>query len=226
MTSRTPSLALKNLVVRAPSGRVLVSVPELSVAPGETMVIRGPSGAGKSTLLYALAGLIDVADGLVCWGRTEISALPDRARSEFRRSSIGFVFQDHHLFEELSALGNAGLAAAYAPRIDRAAIRAGAQDGLARLGLAEAGHRRIASFSGGERQRVAVARALAGNPAIVLADEPTASLDRDNADALIDDLMSVAGFGDRTLIVVSHDEAFHTRADRVVTLRDGEVVHA
>jgi ABC-type lipoprotein export system ATPase subunit len=116
------------------------------------------------------------------------------------------IFQDFLLFEELGALDNAALAAAFAPRADRGPLRQRAADWLDRLGLGQAGTRRADSFSGGERQRIAVARALSNDPAVILADEPTASLDRASADRLIDDLAALRATG-RTLIAVTHDAA-------------------
>jgi putative ABC transport system ATP-binding protein len=137
---------------------------------------------------------------------------------------MGLVFQDFLLFEELSAAANAALAGAYAPRAARPQLARRVQATLARLGLATGERRTVESFSGGERQRVAVARALANDPAIILADEPTASLDRAAADRLIDDLVALAHEGGKTLITVSHDPALHARMDRLVTIADGRLV--
>ena len=217
-------LSVRGLKVTAPAGRVLVAAGALEIAPGEAVAIKGPSGAGKSTLLYALAGLLP-ARGEIFWGATDIARLRDGARTAFRRRHIGFIFQDHHLFEELSATGNAAMAAAYAPRSERAGIVSSAARQLDRLGLSAIRDRGIATFSGGERQRVAVARALAGDPEIILADEPTASLDRPTADRLIDDLIALAERDGRTLIAVTHDTHFHRRASRVLEVIDG-ALHA
>ncbi|MGX1097770.1 ABC transporter ATP-binding protein [Amorphus sp. MBR-141] len=217
-------LAIDGLTVTGDGNRTILSVGRLRVAAGETIGVRGPSGAGKSTLLHALAGLVTAASGTVRWGETDIAALSDGGRSAFRRDRIGMVFQDYLLFEELTPLANAALAGAYAPRRRRAAIDARACAVLDRLGIGTRGTRSVASFSGGERQRVAVARALATDPAIVLADEPTASLDRAAADALIDDLVRLARDGGTTLIAVSHDPALHARMDRLVDVVDGRLV--
>ena len=217
----TPALTVRDLAVDAPGGRRLLSVPRLDVAPGEAVAIRGPSGAGKSTLLYALAGLVPVADGAVRWGETDLAGMGDRARTAFRRRTFGLVFQDHLLFEELSAGGNAALAAAYAPRAERRAIAARSAAALDRMGV-PGGTRRVTTLSGGERQRVAVARALATDPPVILADEPTAALDRDAADRLVADLMGLAAEG-RTLLIVSHDATVHARVGCVVEIADGRV---
>lgn len=215
-------LSVTDCVVRGNNGRVLLSVPELTLAPGMSLGVQGPSGAGKSTLLFALAGLLDHPIGAVRWGETDVAALSSRARTAFRSAHIGMIFQDFLLFDELGASANASLSAMYAPRAARDGIKTRANTQLARLGL-DATARRVDSFSGGERQRVAVARALANDADILLADEPTASLQRDAADALIDDLLDRVRERGTTLIAVSHDANLLDRMDRVITIRDGRV---
>lgn len=216
-------LKIDDLEVRAASGRVLLSVPRLSLAAGTCLGVKGPSGAGKSTFLFSLAGLGANASGGIVWGGTDLMALSSEARAKFRRHHIGMVFQDFLLFEELSAAANAALPGAYSRRERQAAIARKAGDVLDRLGIAHGG-RTVESFSGGERQRVAIARALAADPEIVLADEPTASLDRKTADALIDDLVRMVREEGKTLIAVSHDPAVYTRMDRVIEIVDGAIV--
>ena len=216
-------LEIDGLIVTGDGRRTILSVDRLALAPGEAIGVRGPSGAGKSTLLYALAGLVPIASGSVCWGEADLAGMTDGARSAFRRDRIGMVFQDYLLFEELTPLANASLASAYAPARARASIGERAGGMLERLGIAPRGGRTVASFSGGERQRVAVARALATDPDIVLADEPTASLDRASADRLIEDLVRLARDGGKTLVAVSHDPALHARMDRVVDVVDGRL---
>jgi putative ABC transport system ATP-binding protein len=214
-------LAIRDLRVTGPSGRVLLSVDALDLAPGSLVGVRGPSGAGKSTLLYALGGLLP-ASGAVHWGETEILSLPEERRTAFRARHIGMVFQDFLLFEELGNTDNAALPAMFAPRARRAETRDAAAANLRHLGL-EPGPRPVASFSGGERQRVGVARALASNAPILLADEPTASLHREAADALIGDLVALTREHGRTLIAVSHDLHLLDRMDRVLWVEDGVV---
>jgi ABC-type lipoprotein export system ATPase subunit len=170
-----------------------------------------------------MAGIIAPTQGCIHWGDTDIAASDERGRSAFRRESVGFIFQEHLLFEELSALDNAAITALYAPRRERRRIRESAKDLLTRLGLSEGAARRSDTFSGGERQRIAAVRALAGAAPVILADEPTASLDRPNADALADDLMRLARDDGRTLIAVSHDPALHERADWMIDVVDGRV---
>lgn len=217
-------LAVTDLDLRGLDGRPLASLTRLNVTAGTSLAIRGPSGAGKSTLLHAFSGLVRPAGGQVLWGDTDLASLSDSARTRFRRENVGLIFQDFLLFEELGALDNAALSAAFAPRTARAALRDRAANWLDRLGLAQTGTRRANSFSGGERQRIAVARALSNDPAVILADEPTASLDRATADRLIDDLVALSQDSGRTLIAVTHDEALASRLDRVLTMADGRVV--
>lgn len=220
----TPDLLVTGLRVASRDGRVLLDVPALHVPPGQSVALRGASGAGKSTLLQVLSGLVRPASGQVVWGGQDIASLGEDARAGFRRVSLGLIFQDCHLFEELSALGNAALASAFAPAADRAAIRQTAADWLTTLGLGQSGPRAVDTFSGGERQRIAVARALAAGPPVILADEPTAALDRANADALGADLVGLAADGGRTLITVTHDATFAARMTRQITLADGRIV--
>jgi len=220
--SLSPCLNVENLSVHAPSGRVLLSCPGFTAAPGEAIGLRGPSGAGKSTFLYALAGLHPNMTGKVDWGGTDLAPLSDGERARFRREHVGMVFQDFLLFEELGAFGNATLATAFNGAAKRRSIRETAQAFLERLRVPQ-DRRAVDSFSGGERQRTAIARALAHEPAIILADEPTASLDRETADALITDLIDLARADRKTLIAVSHDLHLLDRMDRVLEVSDGKL---
>ncbi len=221
----TLGLTIKNLTVVSASGRRLLDVPTLELAPGMCLGVRGPSGAGKSTFLMALAGLLDSAKGSIVWGDTGLLSLPPEARAQFRREHVGMIFQDFLLFEELSATANAALAGAYTSRKVHGDIEKTARGLLSRLGI-DHGARTVESFSGGERQRVAVARALASSPAIILADEPTASLDRATADGLIEDLIALVREEGKTLVAVSHDPAVHRRMDRVIEIVDGRITTA
>ncbi|MEL6609194.1 MAG: ATP-binding cassette domain-containing protein [Pseudomonadota bacterium] len=217
------ALQIEGLTVTArKGGRILLEVPSLEVAPGTSLGVRGPSGAGKSTLLYALAGLAPKMSGHVRWGAEDLCQMSASQRTAFRAQNIGMIFQDFLLFEELSAGANAALTAAFAPRQTRAALRDRAAAHLTDLGIAEPA-RHVDGFSGGERQRVAVARAIAAGAPILLADEPTASLQRAAADMLSADLVRHAGQHGQTLIVVSHDDGLLDRMDRVIDLRDGRV---
>ncbi|MHC0053598.1 ABC transporter ATP-binding protein [Actibacterium sp. D379-3] len=216
------ALSVTDLTVTGDNGRRLLEVPALALPPGQSLGIRGPSGAGKSTLLFALAGLLDRVTGRTHWGETDLIALPADRRGAFRARHMGLIFQDFLLFEELSAIGNAALPALFQPRRRRAALRARAAAHLAHLGLTEP-DRGVASFSGGERQRVAIARALANDADILLADEPTASLHREAADRLIEDMTATTRAEGKTLIAVSHDMGLLNRMDRVLTITDGRI---
>lgn len=220
MSEPTPHLALRDVVVTARDGRTVLSAPALDAPPGEALGVRGPSGAGKTTLLHVAAGLLAVRSGSVRWGDVDLARLGEPARDAFRRRMIGVVFQDFLLFEELSALDNAAVAAAWAPTEARAAIRERAAAALDALGVPPE-TRDVSTLSGGERQRVAVARALALDPPVLIADEPTASLDRAAADALVADVVAMARARGRTVIAVSHDPAVLAAMDRVVEVRDG-----
>lgn len=225
MTNANPlSLSVSDLVVKGEGQRALLTIPALDVPAGCAVAVRGPSGAGKSTLIYALAGLLKPAQGCIRWGETDIAGLPNGQSAAFRRDNIGFVFQEHLLFEELSPERNATIAALYANRRARKDIWSRGIDRLARFGLDTTGKRRSDTFSGGERQRIAVARALATDPQILLADEPTASLDRPNADRLANDLIALAQQEGRMLIAVTHDPALHASVDRIIDVADGRIV--
>lgn len=213
-------LTITDLSVTAPDGRVLLDVPQLSMPAGSLTGLRGPSGAGKTTFLNAVSGLIPV-QGQLQWGEIDLPRLGSSTRSRFRRDHMGMVFQDFLLFEELTAFENAAIAATYYPK--RAALRGRANDLLTRLGLADRASQRADRLSGGERQRVAVARALAHDPAIILADEPTANLDRPTADKLVNDLTALARETGKTVIVVSHDDTVLQAMDSVLTIRDGQM---
>jgi putative ABC transport system ATP-binding protein len=170
--------------------------------------------------LNAVAGLIAPSSGSIRWGDRDLCGLPEARRDAFRGATFGLIFQDFLLFAVLSAHANAGVAAAYVAAGGGPTVMARAAALLERLGVQPAA-RSVASFSGGERQRVAVARALATDPAVILADEPTASLDRRSADRLIADLLALAHERGRTVIAVSHDPAVTGSMDRVIDVVDG-----
>lgn len=186
--------------------------------PGRITVISGPSGSGKSTLLYVLAGLLPPLAGTVRLDGTDLYGMSERRRDAWRRSRIGFIFQDFHLIDELSPLANATLPATFGPA---PGVRERAAKVLRRLGVPAERHT-IAQLSRGERQRVAVARALAFDPPVVLADEPSASLDRASTAELLAILADLAREG-RTVVVASHDPDIVARADATFTLQHGRL---
>lgn len=202
---------------------------DLSIQAGEAVAIMGASGSGKTTLLHVLAGIIAPDSGSMLLrserGEIAIGQLGDRARSALRRETFGFVFQQGLLIPELTALENVAL-----PLMLRGTARRDAEQlaarWLAELGLAGLEQRRIGQLSGGQAQRVAVARAQAIEPLVVFADEPTGALDSATSGEVMDALIASTTGRGRTLVVVTHDEGIAARCGRVVRLRDGRVVES
>ncbi|BDP41834.1 ABC transporter ATP-binding protein [Deinococcus aetherius] len=191
----------------------------LGVGAGEVVAVTGPSGSGKSTLLHLLGGLDTPRDGEVWWAGERVDTLGTQARAGRRAGRVGLVFQHHYLLEDLSVLHNV-LVPALLTGQDGAAR---ARTLLARVGLAGRERDLPGVLSGGERQRVAVARALASRPAVVLADEPTGSLDRANAEVVAGLLLDLAREDGAGVLLVTHDERLAARADRALHLLDGRI---
>lgn len=202
-----------------PSGRTLVLQGiDLRVHAGETLAVLGPSGSGKSTLLHLLAALDRPDAGTVRWaGRVVDSAA--RSVSAHRAEHVGLVFQHHYLLDELDVLENVSLPG----RIVGRDVRSEARALLAAMGLDHHARSPLRALSGGERQRASVARALVLHPRVVLADEPTGSLDRDSARAVYGVLREAAALRGAALVVVTHDEALVADADRQVRLEAGRL---
>ena len=195
---------------------------DLSIAPGEIVALLGPSGSGKSTLLQAVGLLEGGFGGKIEIAGTDATTLPSDARTALRRDRIGFVYQFHHLLPDFNALENVVLPQLIAGT-EQAAAAQRASDLLSALGLAERLDHRPSQLSGGEQQRVAVARALANKPALVLADEPTGNLDEATADKVLAQFLElVRGQGSATL-VATHNERLAARMDRVVRLHEGKL---
>ncbi|MEU0664559.1 ABC transporter ATP-binding protein [Streptomyces lavendulocolor] len=192
----------------------------LSVARGEVVAITGQSGSGKSSLLYCLAGVLPPARGDVRFEGRSLTRLGDDEISGLRRERFGFVFQYGELLPELTIEENTALPLRLAgQRKGPALAAAGAV--LERLGLGELRERRPSQVSGGQSQRVAVARALVHRPAVVFADEPTGSLDSANATAVLEEFLGLARSQDTAVILVTHDPAVAARADSHYTMADG-----
>jgi putative ABC transport system ATP-binding protein len=195
---------------------------DLTVAPGEFVAVTGPSGSGKSTLLHLAAGLDRASGGTVRICGADLGPLTDDERALLRRRRIGLVFQAFHLLDVLSAEENVALPLALAG-VRAARARERAVVALDLVGLGHRRHHRPGELSGGEQQRVALARAMVGDPPVLLADEPTGNLDSDSGQrvlGLLRDLVDRLGVA---LLLITHDPACATVADRVVHLRDGRL---
>jgi putative ABC transport system ATP-binding protein len=192
---------------------------DLDVPAGQTLAIMGPSGCGKSTLLHLLGGLERATAGALWLAGQRIDRLSERALARLRRRAVGFVFQDFHLMDELSAVQNVELPALLAGRSPRAARRR-AVELLDRVGLSDRARHLPSELSGGQRQRVAIARALSNAPLVVLADEPTGNLDSAASHEVLR-LFDALHTNGQTLVIVTHDERIAATADRLITMRDG-----
>ena len=195
---------------------------DLDVAAGEMVAIMGASGVGKSTLLHVLGGLDHPDDGVVTIGDANLTVMPDANRVAFRNRKVGFVFQFHHLLPEFSAIENAEMPMRIA-RVPVAAARPRAEELLRRVGLSERLTHRPGMLSGGEQQRVAVARALVMKPDVLFADEPTGNLDEQTAESLHDLLREMHTAYGLTSIIATHNPRLAQSCDRVLRLHDGRL---
>jgi len=192
----------------------------LSVEPGEVVAVVGASGSGKSTLLHLLGGLDRPTRGSVSVGGTELSSLDEAGRSRLRSRSVGFVFQFHQLLPEFTALENV-MMPGWVAGSSRATARERAESLLADLGLGDRAEHKPGELSGGEQQRVAVARALHMKPAVLLADEPTGNLDRRASATLLEIFERYRSREQQAIVIATHNPDVAQSAGRVVTLEDG-----
>jgi putative ABC transport system ATP-binding protein len=225
----TPIIIAQDLGKTYRSGKLSVSAlhnVSFSVEPGEFVAIVGPSGSGKSTLFHILGGLTPATSGSVTIDGTDFSKLTDSERTKMRRARIGFIFQRFNLLPTLSAMGNieiahdiANLGATPKRPLDKPLL-----DHLtALLGIDGRLQHRPNELSGGEQQRVAIARALITRPSIVLADEPTGNLDTKNSDAVLEMLRTSSRELNQTVLMITHNPEAAQIADRILTLRDGQL---
>lgn len=212
----------KNIHKRYGTVEVLKGV-DVAINKGEVVAIVGPSGSGKSTLLHIL-GTLDKADtGTVNMNNTEINSLNGKKLAAFRNKHIGFVFQFHHLLPEFSALENVCIPGWLAGR-NKAEVKTEAERLLAMLGLTHRVENKPNQLSGGEQQRVAVARALINKPDIIFADEPTGNLDSANAKELHQLFFDLRKQFDQTFLIVTHNEELAQLSDSVLYMKDGKIV--
>lgn len=218
------ALRVRGLEVRYPGlDQPALAIPELDLAPGARIALTGPSGSGKTTFLNLLTGLERLRHGTLAWGDTDLSALGEGARDRWRAGAVGLVMQDFHLFPGLSALDNVLLPQRLARWRSPADLAETGRALLARVGLDRPGQS-VETMSRGQMQRVAVARALAARPAILVADEPTASLDADSGAAVGALLVDLARETGATLIVATHDPRLTARLDGgALRLADGRL---
>jgi lipoprotein-releasing system ATP-binding protein len=225
MTSPPPALLeAQHITRRLPEGVTLVADASLRVERGEFIAITGPSGSGKSSLLYLLGLLDRPTEGRVLLEGRDTASLSAAELANLRLAHLGFVFQFHFLLPEFSTLDNVLIPIRRLGRLKDAAARAQAMKLLEALGMAEAAAKLPEQLSGGMRQRAAIARALANDPAIILADEPTGNLDTRNAAAVFDIFARLAAEEGRAILVVTHDAELAKRANRRIHLVDGRIV--
>jgi len=202
--------------------QVVLRGVSMTVDPGEWVAIMGPSGCGKSTLLHLLGGLDDPDGGTVLLGDDDVGSLRPAARAVLRRAEVGYVFQQYNLVAHLTAAANIDLPQRLVGT-GRKAIKARTAELLEALGLADKAQAMPSTLSGGEQQRVAIGRALANRPGLLLADEPTGALDSAASEGVIE-LLDEEHAAGQTIVMVTHDPAVAAVADRTIHLLDGRVV--
>jgi putative ABC transport system ATP-binding protein len=202
----------------------VLHIQQWEVLHGEQVLLRGVSGSGKTTLLNIIAGLLTPTEGQVWFRDKSLYALPESRRDRFRAGNIGYIYQMHHLLPALTALENVVMPLAFARQNPAREWKKRAQHLLECVGLAEFQFHRPAQLSAGQRLRVAVARALAVNPPVVLADEPTAALDQDSGALVMNFIQDTCRQHHCTLITASHDPALAWRFDSIYDLMEGRLI--
>lgn len=218
----TPLVTLDSICKSFGSLQILKEIT-LSIHQGEITSIVGPSGAGKTTLLQIIGTLLKPDKGELSIGGVNPFALSAQKQAHFRNKQIGFVFQFHQLLPEFTAAENVAIPAMIAGMSKRQALSE-AEQLLTQLGLADRLKHRPAQLSGGEKQRTAVARALINRPTLILADEPSGSLDTQRKEELIELFFELRDQLGQTFLIVTHDEDFAQRADRTLSLQDGRII--
>jgi len=222
-----PILLTENLKMIYHVGKVDVPAlrgVNLSILPGEFVSIMGPSGCGKSSLLHILGGLLKPTSGRVIVDGEDLAAVSDAERTDIRRRKIGFVFQRFNLFPTLTAEGNLRLAEHIHRDGGRSQNAEARREVLALLGLENKLHHKPLELSGGEQQRIALARAIVNRPAIILADEPTGNLDSENSAIVLEMFEKLNRQLNQTIVMITHNPEAASVAGRIVTMRDGMIV--
>jgi lipoprotein-releasing system ATP-binding protein len=218
-------LSVENLKKTYQSGPQSVEVLKginLEIQRGEIVIVMGPSGVGKSTLLHLIGGLDKPSAGSVIINNTNIFELENSKLAKFRNSSIGFVFQFHHLLPEFSAMENL-MIPGMINNSNLEEIKSKSVELLDKVGLSDRINHKPSQLSGGEQQRVAIARALVNQPQLVLADEPTGNLDKRNSESLYNLILKLNKMFNQTFIIVTHNEMMTRNANKVIDLEDGKV---
>jgi len=206
-----------------PGAPVFLRVDRLHIQPGAAVTVAGPSGSGKTSLLFILAGMERPTRGRIAWDGFDLSSAAEPARDAWRRVNVGLVFQDFRLVEDLSVRENVLLPSTFSRWRPGPDLETRADELIRRMRLPDPGQA-AATLSRGEMQRTALARALLFRPPLVIADEPTASLDAQNEQAVCDLLFEAARMEGVTLLVATHQKAIHEMADRMITLDHGRIV--
>jgi lipoprotein-releasing system ATP-binding protein len=196
---------------------------DVEIKRGEIVSIVGSSGAGKTTLLQIIGTLMNANKGKIFYDDTLVSNLRDKELAEFRNKRIGFVFQFHHLLPEFNALENICIPA-FIAKTSKSAAEKRAKELLSFLNLSGRAHHKPSELSGGEQQRIAVARALINNPDVILADEPSGNLDTVNKEELHQLFFDLRKNFNQTFIIVTHDKDLAAKSDRMLTMKDGAIV--
>ncbi|MEC5343816.1 ABC transporter ATP-binding protein [Brenneria populi] len=217
-------LLIQGLSVTFPdTSDAVLDIPQLHIAAGSLVAVMGPSGSGKTTLANAITGMDNSGSGSVLWASRDIRRLNEAERDRWRAEHVGLVMQDFHLFPGMSALENVLLPAHFHYWRIPAALKQRAIDLLSQVGLAT-GRRPVEVLSRGEKQRVAVARALLSSPEIIVADEPTASLDAHSGEQISDLLATLARRNNATLVAITHDKRLASQMTRCLQLEKGRLV--
>ena len=223
-TGRPEQLVLSGIEVRFADGGVpILAVDRLTIEPGEQVSVVGPSGSGKTTLAYVITGIQPIRSGEIRWGRTGLAGLAESARDRWRRRHVGLVFQDFHLVPGLSPLANV-LAPCHFSALGPSRHQVERAEALLERMQVPTARADASVLSRGEQQRVAIARALLHDPPLLVADEPTASLDEESGAGVIDLLTEVSHSSGRTLITVTHDQRLVDATSRCIRLKGGRIV--